>query len=96
MYLEEILIHLLIVVIGSLIGSFIFTMVFIYIIKRSILASASKLISAETKQKVAEWLQEVVKNGISESLKDPKVKAIALEILELIKEKFIKEEERKR
>lgn len=88
LHVEAIFTHLLIVVAGSLIGSLIFTSVFIIILKHTILTSAHKLISQETKRKVAEWLEEVVRNGISDALKDERVKKIVEEILELVKDKL--------
>lgn len=94
MILGDILTHFVIVVAASLIGSTIFTLVFIKILKHSILSSASKAISSESKEKAAEWLQAVVKNGISDALNDPKIKKITLEILKLIREKLLKGEDK--
>ena len=85
---EEIIVHFCIVVSASLIGSLIFTTIFIVILRWTILSSASKLISDETKKKIAIWLQEVVRNGIADSLHDPKIKKIVEEILELIRERL--------
>lgn len=93
MFLEEILTHLLIVVIGSLVGSSIFTLVFIFILKHSIISSATKLVSREAKEKATTWLQESIKNGIGDALKDPKIKKVTEEILDIVKEKLIKEED---
>jgi hypothetical protein len=93
MLLPEIFEHLLIVVIGSLVGSCIFTLVFIFILKHSIISSATKLVSREAKEKATTWLQESIKNGIGDALKDTKVKMVILEILELVKAKLLKEED---
>ena len=94
MFLEEIFAHLIIVIIGSLVGSLIFTLVFLEIVKHSITSSATKLVSQESKEKAATWLQAVVKNGISDALKDPKIKNVVNEILDIVKQKLLKEEDK--
>lgn len=94
MILVDIITQFAIVIVASLIGSTIFTLVFIKILKHTIFSSFSKAISDESKEKVAEWLQAVVKNGISDALHDPKIKTIALEILELVKERLLKDEDK--
>jgi len=94
MILIEILEHLLIVVIGSLLGSAIFAFVFIYILKRSLFSSATNLVSDEARRKAAEWLERVIEKGINRVLKDPAVKKIVIEILNVVKEKLIKEEDK--
>jgi len=93
MILVEVFEHLLIVVIGSLLGSAIFAFVFIYILKHSIFSSATKLVSEEARRKAAEWLEKVIEKGINRVLKDPAVKKIVIEILDIVKEKLIKEED---
>jgi len=92
----EVLTHLGIVVVGSLIGSLIFSIVFIKVLKHSIFHSASKAVGEETRVRIAEWLQKVVKDGITDALKDEKLKAIIIELMEFVKEKLIKEEEHKK
>ena len=94
MILIEVLEHLLIVVIGSLLGSAIFAFVFIYIFKRTIFSSASKLVSEEARRKAAEWLEKVIEKGINRVLKDPAVKKIVIEILDIAKQKLLKEEDK--
>ena len=94
MILVEVFEHLLIVVIGSLLGSAIFAFVFIYILKHSIFSSAAQLVSDEARRKAAEWLEKVIEKGINRVLKDPAVKKIVIEILDIIKEKLIKEEDK--
>lgn len=90
----EVLEHLLIVVIGSLLGSAIFAFVFIYILKHTIFSSAAQLVSDEARKKAAEWLEKVIEKGINRVLKDPAVKKIVIEILNIVKEKLIKEEDK--
>lgn len=92
----EILTHLGIVVAGSLIGSLIFSMIFIKVIKHSILRYASKAIGEEGKLKIAEWLQSIVKNGITDALADEKIRNLIIEILELVKERLMKGEDEER
>ena len=94
MILIEVLEHLLIVVIGSLLGSAIFAFVFIYILKHTIFSSAAQLVSDEARRKAAEWLEKVIEKGINRVLKDPAVKRIVIEILDIVKEKLIKEEDK--
>lgn len=94
MILIEVLEHLLIVVIGSLLGSAIFAFVFIYILKHSIFSSAANLVSEDARRKAAEWLENVIEKAINRVLKDPAVKKIVMEILDVIKEKLIKEEDK--
>lgn len=96
MPVDGLLAHFVLIVCASLVGSFIFTFVFVHIIKHSILHSASKAIGEETRVRIAEWLQSVVKNAITDALKDEKLKAIIIELLEFVKEKLIKEEEHKK
>ena len=104
MFIEELLIHLPIVIIGSLVGSTIFAFVFIKIFKRS-LSSYSSLITEEAQEKAAKWLCGTIKNAICEAfadsrvkqsigdaLEDPKVKKVVVEILDITKEKLLKEE----
>lgn len=93
---EDILVQFLIVICASLMGSFIFTFVFVNVLKHSILHSASKAIGEETKTRIAEWLQTVVKDGITDALKDEKLKAIIVEIMEFIRAKLLKGEENKK
>jgi len=100
---EEILIQFAIVIVASLIVSVIVPIMFFTVLKGALSSSlssfTSKLISDEMKKKASEWLQEVVKNGISEALKDEDVKKMVMEILDLtrkiITDKFIKEHEEK-
>jgi len=94
MILIEVLEHLLIVVIGSLLGSAIFAFVFIYILKHSIFSSAANLVSEDARRKAAEWLEKVIENGINRVLKDPAVKRIVIEILDIIKQKLLREEDK--
>lgn len=93
---EDIIVQFLIVICASLIGSFIFTFVFVHVLKHSILHSASKALGEETKIRIAGWLQTVVKDGITDALKDEKLKAIIVEILEFIREKLLKEDDQKK
>lgn len=93
MFLEDMVTQLTIVIIGSLVGSTIFSLVFLKILRRSIVSSATNLISEDTKEKAADFLQSTVKNGFSDALRDPKIKTILLEVLELVREKLIKEED---
>ena len=88
MILVEVFEHLLIVVIGSLLGSAIFAFVFIYILKHSIFSSAAQLVSDEARRKAAEWLEKVIEKGINRVLKDPAVKKIVIEILDVVKKKI--------
>jgi len=46
------------------------------------------LISEETKQRLANWLQEVFKNGINEALQDEEIKKLLKEILEEINKRL--------
>lgn len=94
MILEDILIQFGIVITASLIGSFIFSTIFLKVIKITFVSSAAKLISREAKEKVTTWLQESIKNGIGDALKDPKIKKVVTEILDIIKEKLLKEEDK--
>jgi len=96
MPVDGLLAHFLLIVAASLVGSFIFTFVFVHIIKYSILHSAEKAVGEETRVRIAEWLQRVVKDGITDALKDEKLKAIIIELMEFVKEKLIKEEEHKK
>jgi transcriptional accessory protein Tex/SPT6 len=84
----DILIQLIIVVLASLIASIIFPYIFIKIIKHTASSYISTLISDEMKQKFLHSIEEAVKNGFTESLKDPKVKAIINDLLDLLKEKM--------
>ncbi len=84
----DILTHLGIVVAGSILGSLIFSCIFIFIVKRSILTSASKMVSQETREGLAIWVQDQIKNGIGEALQDDKVKKIIVDILELVKDRI--------
>lgn len=94
MILVEVLEHLLIVVIGSLLGSAIFAFVFIHILKHSIFSSATQFVSDEAIKKAAEWLEKVIEKGINRVLKDPAVKKIVIELLDTIKEKLLKDEDK--
>lgn len=104
-FVEELSIHLPIVIIGSVVGSTIFAFVLVYIFKHT-LSSYSKYISEEMQEKATKWLHETIKNAICEaftdsrvkktigdSLEDPKVKNVVLDILDVVKEKLIKEED---
>jgi hypothetical protein len=97
MILEDVLVSLAVVIVGSLIASIIFPIIFLKMLHKLIQSSATKFISHEMKKKASEWLQEVVKNGISEALKDEDVKKMVVGILELtrkiITDKFIKDDE---
>jgi len=93
---EDIIVQFLIVITASLVGSFIFTFVFVNVLKHSILHSASKALGEETKTRIAGWLQAVVKDGITDALKDEKLKTIIVEIMELIREKLLKEDDHKK
>jgi Na+-translocating ferredoxin:NAD+ oxidoreductase RnfG subunit len=98
---EEILIQFAIVIVASLIVSVIVPIMFFTVLKGALSSSlssfTSRLISDEMKKKASDWLQEVVKNGISEALKDEDVKKMVIGILELtrkiITDKFIKDDE---
>ena len=92
MGIEEILQHFAIVVCASLVGSLIFTFIFVNVLRYSISRSASKVIDEEGKVKIAEWLQSIVKNGITDALKDEKIRNLIIEILELVKEKLLRNE----
>ena len=52
---------------------------------------ANILTSKESKGRIQEWFEDVIKNGISNALKDKKIRKIVLEILELTKERIEKE-----
>lgn len=106
MFIEELTIHLPIVIIGSLVGSTIFSFVLIKIFKHT-LSSYSKFVSEEAQEKATKWLGETIKNAICEAfadsrvkesigdaLEDPKVKKVVVEILDITKEKLIKEEDK--
>jgi Na+-translocating ferredoxin:NAD+ oxidoreductase RnfG subunit len=101
---EEIVIQFAIVIVASLIVSVIVPLMFFTVLKGALSSSlssfTSKLISDEMKKKASGWLQEVVKNGISEALKDEDVKKMVIGILELtrkiITDKFIKDDEEER
>lgn len=106
MFIEELTIHLPIVIIGSVVGSTIFAFVLIYIFKHT-LSSYSKYISKEMQEKATMWLGETIKNAIceafvdsrvkkaiSDGLDDPKIKKVVEEILDITKEKLIKEEDK--
>ena len=73
-------------------GSLIFTFIFVNVLRYSISRSASKVIDEEGKVKIAEWLQSIVKNGITDALKDEKIRNLIIEILELVKEKLLRNE----
>ena len=88
--------HFALIVCASLVGSLIFTFIFVHVIKYSILHSAEKAVGEKTRVRIAEWLQKVVKDGITDALKDEKLKAIIIELMEFIREKLIKEEEHKK
>lgn len=92
MGIEEILQQFTIVVCASLVGSLIFTFIFVNVLRYSISRLASKVIDEEGKLKIAEWLQSIVKNGITDALKDEKIRNLIIEILELVKEKLLKNE----
>lgn len=106
MFLEELTVHLPIVIIGSLVGSTIFAFVLIKIFKHT-LSSYSKFVSEEMQEKATKWLGETMKNAICEAFKDsrikeaigdalddPKVKKVVGEILDITKEKLLKEEDK--
>ena len=95
MGIAEILQQFAIVVCASLVGSLIFTFIFVNVLRYSISRSASKVIDEEGKVKIAEWLQSIVKNGITDALKDEKIRNLIIEILELVKERLIKEDKEK-
>lgn len=80
------------IVCASLVGSLIFTFIFVHVIKHSILRSASKAVGEKTRLQIAEWLQKIVKDGITDAVKDEKLKAIIIELLEFVNEKLLKEE----
>jgi len=96
MPVDGLLTQFALIVCASLVGSLIFTFIFVHVIKYSILHSASKAVGEETRVRIAEWLQKVVKDGITDALKDEKLKAIIIELMEFVKEKLIKEEEHKK
>jgi len=96
MPIDGLLAHFVLIVCASLVGSLIFTFIFVHVIKHSKFHSASKALGEETRVRIAEWLQSVVKNGITDALKDEKLKAIIIELMEFVKKKLIKDEGHKK
>lgn len=58
---------------------------------KKIMKQIGELLSDDkNKGAMQKWFEEVIQAGISNALKDPKIKKIVLEILELTKEKIKK------
>jgi len=79
---------LLISIAGFVIGSLILMLLGFIFAKIFTKSLVSCLISEETKQRLANWLQEVFKNGINEALQDEEIKKIVKEILEEINKRL--------
>ncbi len=79
---------LLISIAGFVIGSLILMLLGFIFAKIFTKSLVSSLISEETEQRLANWLQEVFKNGINEALQDEEIKKIVREILEEINKRL--------
>lgn len=90
----ELLTSVLINVLGFLIGGILMVIVGSMSVRFFTRRVVHEVVSDETKEKVAKWLEDVFKNGVSEALKDEDVLKIVLEILE-VSEKKIKEAKKK-
>ena len=74
--------------IGFVIGGIVLTLIGAFSIKYFVRRVIHEAVSDETKTKFAGWLEGVVKDGISESLKDKRIKGAIIEILEIIEERL--------
>lgn len=87
--------HFGLVVLASLVGSLIFTGIFIRQLKRHILEKEKQKAQAwfeETKEKTLKSLEEAIKKGFSAAIADEEIKKVICDALELA-EKKIKEKE---
>lgn len=87
--------HFGLVVLASLVGSLIFTGIFIRQLKRHILEKEKQKAQAwfeETKGKTLKSLEEAIKKGFSAAIADEEIKKVICDALELA-EKKIKEKE---
>ncbi|MHC1624726.1 MAG: hypothetical protein ACXQS2_01835 [Methermicoccaceae archaeon] len=89
----ELLTMVLINVLGFLIGGILMIVIGAVSVKFFTRRIIREAISDETKEKIAEWFEDVLKNGVSEALKDEDVRKIILEILEVGEKKLKGENE---
>jgi len=84
----ELLTMVLINVLGFLIGGILMIIIGSLSVKFFTRRVVQEVISEETKERVASWFEDVLKNGVSEALKDEDVRKIILEILEVGEKKL--------
>lgn len=90
--------------IGIVFGTIIVMVIGAYLIPIMLKRSGSKLVETffevvddpEKKGKMKQWFEDVIKNGISEALKDPKVKKATLATLDAIESSVKKSEKDKK
>ena len=84
----ELLTMVFINVLGFLIGGLLMIVIGSVSVKFFTRRIVREVISEETKERVASWFEDVLKNGVSEALKDEDVRKIIIEILEVGEKKL--------
>lgn len=84
----ELLTMVFINVLGFLIGGLLMIVIGSVSVKFFTRRIVREVVSEETKERVASWFEDVLKNGVSEALKDEDVRKIIIEILEVGEKKL--------
>lgn len=87
--------HFGLVVLASLVGSLIFTGIFIRQLKRNILEKEKEKAQKwfeETKEKTLKSLEEAIKKGFSAAIADEEIKKVICDALELAEKRIKKKE----
>lgn len=82
--LEPIIIN----IIGFLCGGLLLTLVAGFSLKFFIHRIIKEILSDENKSRFGAWIEDIIKHSIAKGLKDPKIRKIIVETLELAKEKL--------
>ena len=73
---------------GFILGGIVLTLITSFSLKFFIHRVIKEVTSDKTKNRFGAWIEDIIKHSIAEGLKDPKIRKIIMETLELAKEKL--------